>query len=178
MFLILSLVSNPYFWACNILLFVLVPSIAGMLFGKSKNSSANQMWAYREMGVEITFVLFPFLLYSVAHLLNGSFLRFLLSPELPMAALIVSGIALSSLLKAASKGILRVSGLLVFHLCFLAIFMCCAGLVFWLTLHTDVSHWISVLNSVVVVFAVAFSFAVSAAMHFVSKHPDEVLVQS
>lgn len=149
-----------------------------MLFGKSKENSKNKTWAYREAGVEITFVLFPFLLYSVAHLLNGNFLKFLISPELPMAALIVSGIALSSLLKAASKGILPVAGLMVFNLCFMALFMCCAGLVFWLTLNTNISGWFSVLNSIVVVFAVVFSFGVSAAMNFVVKHPDEINMQN
>jgi len=49
----------------------------------------------------------------------------------------------------------------------------CTGLIFWLTLAGEVSAWFGVLNSIVVVLAVWFSFAISAAMNYISKHPAE-----
>lgn len=56
--------------------------------------------------MEIASVFLPFSLYAVAHLLNGSFLKFLSTPELPMASLLMIVITNVSLLKGAfaSKG--------------------------------------------------------------------------
>jgi Ni,Fe-hydrogenase I cytochrome b subunit len=97
-----------------------------------------------------------------------------------MAAMIIAGIAMFSIIKGASsaKGKLPVADLLVFNLCFMALFMCCAGLVFWLTLTEEVSEWFSVLNSFVVVLSLLFSYGVSAAMNFVVKHPEQVVTKS
>ncbi|GIU10683.1 hypothetical protein TUM4261_21090 [Shewanella sp. c952] len=172
--------DSPFFWACNVLLFMLLPMVYAMLFGNVKDRSNDKVWAYREAGVEIAFVLFPFLLYSIAHLLNSSFQSFLLSPELPMAAMIIAGIAMFSLLKGASsaQGKLPVAGLLVFQLCFMALFMSCAALVFWLTLAEEISEWFSVLNSFVAVLSLLFSYGTSAAMNYVVKHPDKVVTAS
>lgn len=93
-----------------------------------------------------------------------------------MAAMIISGIGLSSLLKGASaaQGALPIAPFQVFNLCFMALFMCCAALVFWLTLAENVSDWFSILNSIVVVLSLLFSYSVAAAMNFIVRHPNEI----
>lgn len=44
-----------------------------MVFGKDKNNTETKTWAYRAAGTEIAFVFFPFVIYGVAHALQGSF---------------------------------------------------------------------------------------------------------
>ncbi|MEO9524675.1 hypothetical protein [Marinobacter alexandrii] len=170
--------TSPLFWSFNLTL-VLFAMIFGMMFGKSEGHSQNKTWAYRNAGGEIAFVFFPFILYSIAHGLNGSILDFLTTPELPMAAMIVSGIAMFSLVKGAvaSKGKFAPEAFVILMVAFLAIFMSCGGLVFWLTLKESVSPWFSVGNFLVVIFAVGFSFAVSASMAHLVRNPEEVGIE-
>lgn len=163
-----------------VLVLVLFAMILGMMFGKKEGHSQRKTWAYRGAGVEIFFVFFPFVLHSIVNALSGSFLKFLTTPELPMASMIVSGMAMVSLLKGlyVSKGHFFVEGFLVLFIVFLAIFMGCGGLVVWLALQPSVSPWFGVLNCLLVIFSVGFSFAVTAAMNHVVRNPEEVGIRS
>lgn len=96
-----------------------------------------------------------------------------------MASMIVSGIAMVSLFKGlyVSRGHFAVEGFLVLFIIFLAIFMGCGGLVVWLAVQPSVSPWFGVLNCSVVIFAVGFSFAVTAAMSHVARNAEEVVIK-
>ncbi|MCJ8321049.1 MAG: hypothetical protein MJK12_15525 [Colwellia sp.] len=164
--------TNPLTYAFLILTGIM-GLLFGALFGKFKNADQFKENAYRETGIEMAFVFFPLFLYSIAHVINGTFINLLKSPELPVIAMILAGMTIFNVLKAstATEGKIELSKVSLLILVSLFIFMCCTGLVFWLTLDSSVSDWVSIINCGVLFIVVLFSFGISAPLNAISKDP-------
>jgi hypothetical protein len=177
--LLMNFLSSPLAFT-TLVLVSLLSMLVGMVFGKKKGNTESKTWAFRETGAEILFVFFPFVLYSIANLLNGTFLKFLNSPELPMASMIVLGMSIFSLIKGAyaASGKIRLEPFIILIVISLLLFMSFAGFIFWLTLHSTVSDWFSFFNALSCLVAVGFSYAIQAAMNHIIKNPDEISIQS
>ncbi|MEJ2046288.1 MAG: hypothetical protein P8X74_21710 [Reinekea sp.] len=93
--------KDPYVWAYHVLGLFLLPALAGALFGKPKDGNVSKMWAYRGAGFEVAFVLLPFFIYFLINLFTGQLKSLLISPELPMASLLLCSITLSWITKGA-----------------------------------------------------------------------------
>jgi uncharacterized membrane protein len=48
----------------------------------------------------------------------------------------------------------------------------CGAYISWLAFSQQVSPWFGVFNSILIIFAVTFTFAINAAMAYVSKYPE------
>lgn len=167
---------NPSYWTTLIMCFGLLPMVVVMLFGWSKGSKKDEMWAYRGAGVEIAFILLPFVFYAIGNALNGSYEKFMASPELPMAAMILFLMTIFSLLKGLAVGAKRdaaVEPFIVLTFVAIAMAMSCAAYISWLAYRQDVSPWFGVANSVVIVLATLFAYALNAAMAYLIKSPEQ-----
>lgn len=172
----LQLIYEPSFWSATIITFVLLPVIFGMLIGTPKGRSKEAIWAYRGVGVEIVFVLLPFAFYAVGHILNGMYAKFMSSPELPMAAMILFALTIFSMLKGLSASALKASvpieAFFVGSLLSIFLIVVCGAYISWLAFSQYVSPWFGVINSILIVFAVVFAFGINAVMAYLSKHPE------
>jgi magnesium-transporting ATPase (P-type) len=169
--------SCPTFWTASIVCLILIPAIAGMIFGKPKGVSKDEMWLFRGAGVEIAFILVPFAFYAVGNILNSSYDQFMASPELPMAAMILFTMTIFSMLKglaAASKKGAAVEPFMVLTLVAIVLALSCGAYISWLAFHKNVSPWFGVLNSGLIVLAIFFSFSVHAAMMHLIKYPHQL----
>lgn len=173
------LVVSPSFWSATVLLLLLLPAVAGMLFGSPKGRSAEKVWAYRGSGVEVVLVLLPFAFYAVGNVLGGTYEKFMASAELPMAAMILFALPIFSVVKgqAAVGGRIAFEAFAIVVLVAVFLMMSCGAYISWLAYSDGVSPWFGVANSVLVVVAVILSFAVNAVMSYVSKYPEALGVQ-
>ncbi|WP_172562925.1 hypothetical protein [Vibrio furnissii] len=167
-----SFITNPLVY-CGVILAGIFGLLGGSLFGNFQNADELKRSAYRETALEMVFVFFPVFLYAIAHTINGTLISLLKSPELPVIAMILAGMAIVNVFKAtyATGDKIEFSKLLLVLLAFLFVFMCCGGLVFWLTIDSTVSIWISVVNCIVLFVTVLFHFGVSAPLNAISKDP-------
>lgn len=175
--IILDLIVDPTFWTIFIVCFLLVPAIAGMIFGSPAGRTVEEVWVFRGAGVEIAFILVPFVFYAVGHSLNGGYDRFMASPELPMAAMILFAMTLFSILKglsAASKRDVAVEPFMVLTLLAVVLSLSCGAYISWLAFKQDASLWCGVFNSGLIVFAVFFSFGVHSAMTHMTRYPNQL----
>jgi hypothetical protein len=171
-----ELIYEPSFWSATIIVFGLVPAIFGMLIGTPKGRSKEVIWANRGIGVDIVFVLLPFIFYAIGNILNGMYAKFMSSPELPMAAMILFALTIFSMLKglsaSASTGNIATEAFLVGTLLSILLMLSCGAYISWLAFSQQVSPWFGVFNSILIIFAVTFTFAINAAMAYVSKYPE------
>ena len=170
----LQWLSEPSFWSTTVLLVCLVPTILGMLFGTPKRRSVEAVWLYRGAGIEVLFVLLPFVLYAVGNSLNGSFAKFMASPELPMAAMVLFAMTLFSMFKGiyASQGRVAIEAFLVGLVISIFLVTTCGVYVFWLAFKQDVWLWFGPINAVLIVLAAMFSFAITASMAYLGRFPE------
>ncbi|WP_339514247.1 hypothetical protein [Pseudomonas sp. RL_15y_Pfl2_60] len=151
----------------NILILALIVILAIMLLGNiSGSKDEDTRWLHRGVGVEVAFVLLPFVFYGIGSLLNGSYSKFIASPELPMAAMILAALTIISLMKglAASKNQTSIENFLVFTFLAILLLVGLGAYIAWLAFAKDVSPWFGALNSLIIFGVVIFSFAVHAAM--------------
>ncbi|MBN2976885.1 hypothetical protein [Pseudomonas lactucae] len=169
-----QLFFEPSFWSATVLICCLTPSLCGMLFGTPKGRLRERVWLYRGAGVEILFVLLPFVFYGIGNSLNGSYAQFMASPELPMAAMVLFAMTIFSMLKGiyASQGRVAIEAFLIGTVLSVFLMMSCGAYISWLAFRDYVSPWFGVVNSVLIVVAVLFSFAITASMSFLAKSPE------
>ena len=167
---------EPSFWSATIIIIGLLPAIFGMLLGTPKGRSKEAIWAYRGAGAEVVFVLLPFACYAVGNILNGKYAAFMSSPELPMAAMILFALTIFSMLKglsaSAANGNIATEAFYVGALLSIFLIVSCGAYISWLAFSQYVSPWFGVINSILIVFAVVFSFGINSAMAYLSKCPE------
>lgn len=168
--------TDPFVWAYHILGITLVPALLGALFGKSKGKDMEKTWAFRGAGFEIAFVLLPFFIYFLINALTGKLNSLLISPELPMAGLLLCSISLLWIMKGAraTKDLFPVESLQVMQLVVIFFFAVNAIVVFYLTTSSNVSDWFSVINSILIVLCVYGAFGIVATMNYASQYPDKL----
>lgn len=171
-------INYPY--AVVILILILIFILISMIFGKGRDHSLEKTLAYRNVGGEIAFVFAPFTIYLVTHYINGSALKFLTTAELPMAAMILFGMGVLSLLKGKKvfelkDKIGKFRTMLGVCILFLILLGC---LVIWLTLQEEVSSWFSIINLIIVIISVIFSFAVNGAIAYLVQELNEKNVKN
>lgn len=168
--------TDPFVWAYHILGLILVPAIFSALFGKSKDNDMQKVWAYRGAGFEIAFVLLPFFIYFLINAFTGKIHSLLISPELPMAGLLLCSISLLWIMKGArtTKDLFPIEGLQIIQFVAIIFFVINALVVFYLTTSSNISSWFSIINSLLIVLCVYGSFAVVAMMTYASQYPEKL----
>lgn len=168
--------TDPFVWAYHILGTTLVPALFGALFGKSKDKDMEKTWAHRGAGFEIAFVLLPFFIYFLINAFTGKINSLLISPELPMAGLLLCSISLLWIMKGAraTKDLFPVESLQVMQLVAIFFFVINALVVFYLTTSSNVPDWFSVINSILIVLCVYGSFGIVATMNYASQYPHKL----
>lgn len=168
-----QLFLEPWVWTTPFLA-GLFAALGMMLFGKIQGRTEEEMWVFRGAGIEVAFVLLPFVCYAIGSILNGSYSKFMASPELPMAAVILAGMVILSVHRgiAASQNRIATEAFLVFSL--VAIFVLSGLCIYvgWLAYSSNVSLWFGVLNSALILAAVVAAFGVHSVMAYVVKYPE------
>lgn len=171
--------TDPFVWAYHILGVTLLPAIYVALFGKQK-SDIDKTWAYRGAGFEIVFVLLPFFIYFLINLFSGQVNSLLLSPELPMASLLLCSISLLWIMKGAreTKDIFAIEGLQVLQLVTTIFFVINSIIIYYLTTTPNVPEYFSVINAVLIAVCTYVSYGIVAMMTYASKYPERLLSKS
>lgn len=172
--------TDPFVWAYHILGLTLLPAILGALFGKTKDNDMQKTWAYRGAGFEIAFVLLPFFIYFLINAFTGKINSLLISPELPMAGLLLCSISLLWIMKGAraTKDLFPIEALQIIQLIAIIFFVVNALVVFYLTTSSSVADWFSIVNSLLIVVCVYGSFVVVAMMNYASQYPEKIVRKS
>lgn len=167
--------TDPFLWAYHILGLTLVPATLGALFGKTKDNDMQKTWAYRGAGFEIAFVLLPFFIYFLINAFTGKINSLLISPELPMAGLLLCSISLLWIMKGAraTKDLFPIEGLQVMQLVAIVFFVVNALMVFYLTTSSSVADWFSIINSLLIVLCVFGSFGIVAMINYATQYPEK-----
>ncbi|ARU87850.1 hypothetical protein [Pseudomonas sp. M30-35] len=159
--------STVAYTLSTILILSLLGILGLMLLGNVSDRKENEiLWLYRGAGVEVAFVLLPFMFYAIGSLLNGSYHKFIASPELPMAGMILAALSIISLMKglAASRTDLAIEKFIVFAFISIMLLLGIGAYVAWLAFAENVSPWFGALNGFIILCMVIFSFVVHAVM--------------
>jgi len=172
--------TDPFVWSYHILGLALAPAICGALFGKSKDNDMQKTWAYRGAGFEISFVLLPFFIYFLINIFSGKINSLLISPELPMAGLLLSSISLLWIMKGAraTRDLFPIESLQIMQLVAIVFFVVNSLVVFYLTTSSGVADWFSIINSILIVLCVYGSFGIVAVMNYASQYPEKLARKS
>ncbi|WP_209064389.1 hypothetical protein [Endozoicomonas sp. G2_2] len=162
---VLVLVTSPTFWACYILMALLIPSVAGMVF-KPVTGTTKKQRAYRATGIEFALVFLPFAVVGIANGINGTFAGFLASPELPVAAMVAASLALLHIIRADL--LRRVEQphkpVILIGIACLVMAVSIALIVFLVTT-PEITSWVAVFNAAYtsVALVLMYGFAAAAA---------------
>jgi len=174
---IIVFLSDPFVISYHVLLFLVLPVLIVMLKGKAVDGNKNKVWTNRSAGLELFFVLLPFFIHILISAFNGSINKVLISPELPMASLIICGMIILGITKIANatKGRIRNEIFTTIQL-FSIIFMITNIIaIYYLTTAEKISNWFSVFNSLLLLLSLALGYGLMAAIIYIERHTEEFL---
>ncbi|MCE9926702.1 hypothetical protein LZ640_20040 [Aeromonas media] len=174
---IINFLSDPFVISYQILLLMVLPALIAMFIGKAVDGNQNKVWANRGTGLELFFVLLPFFVHIIISVFHGSINKVLISPELPMASLIICGMIIFGTTKIANatKGRIRNEIFTTIQLLSFLFFITNTIAIYYLTTADNISNWFSVFNSALIFLSLFLGYGLMAAMTYIERHTEEFL---
>lgn len=172
--------TDPFVLSYHVLLFVLSPALLGAYMGKSKDGDLDKVSSYRSAGIELGVVLFPFFIYIIINAFHGKIDQVLLSPELPMASLIICSLTLLLIPKVrnATNGNIRDEVFTIIKVVVISMFVADLCLIYYLTTSDNVSDWFSLLNSLLIVVSTMVGYGFIASMTYITQYPEKFILEA
>ncbi|WP_159820266.1 hypothetical protein [Colwellia sp. 20A7] len=174
--------SEPIAWLIILWGAIFAPALYVALWRSPDNENKHKNKMLRKAGFEISFVLVPFILYAVIYVFWNSLNALLISPELPMAGLILCFMSLRWVLIASKRskgqldqGKVRVLKIVISIIIAILLILIVQLVSFQLGSTETISPWYGVVNTSLFNISFYLAYGIIGAMMMYTELPNAII---